>query len=270
MHGRAQALRANYPRAKKPVGLAVSPAEANGVPKLCKCPAKTGKQPPLPFRRRGPGSRRPHRCEQLSFGDHVRHPRRESRPRRPVGSTQASARLGGNGTRNNPCGILVSRPASVAQAIRDGLGRGCWAGAGAGAGAAARAGADPPAGRRSSLARGFSHALASSSRRHRAPGVPADAPAGKQVRAHAPGVINAASLAAPPAPSPPMADDAAGGAGIRALEDLLQRWRRADKLQHFAHPVTEAQAPGYHTFVAHPMSFDRMQEKVRSSCPAPP
>ena len=190
-----------------------------------------------------------------------------------MGSSQASAHLGGSGwtaTRNNPCGILVGRPASVAQAIRGGLGRGCWAEAGAGAGAAARAGADPPAGRRSSLARGFSHALASSLRGHRAPGVPADAPAGKQVRAHAPGVISAASPAAPPAPSPPMADDAAGAAGIRALEDLLQRWRRADKLQHFAHPVTEAQAPGYHTFVAHPMSFDRMQEKVRSSCPAPP
>ncbi|KAK9846369.1 hypothetical protein WJX81_002507 [Elliptochloris bilobata] len=60
----------------------------------------------------------------------------------------------------------------------------------------------------------------------------------------------------------PMIDDAAGVAGIRALHELLGRWRRMDKLQHFLHPVTEAQAPGYHTFVTHPMSFDRMQEKV--------
>ncbi len=65
--------------------------------------------------------------------------------------------------------------------------------------------------------------------------------------------------AAPPPPQPP----GGGDAGMDALGELLARWRRLDRLRHFWHPVTEEQAPGYHRFIASPMSFDRMEQKVR-------
>ena len=72
------------------------------------------------------------------------------------------------------------------------------------------------------------------------------------------------------APAAPPMDAGNGGAGIGALEELLGRWRRMDKRQDFWHPVTEAQAPGYHHYVSAPMSFDRMQEKVRLHSPCRP